>query len=80
VNLDFVNMQGEHVPNRIYDRVIALPISEIKKIQNVVGIACGVRKAEIARAVLRGNVLDVLIIDRELAEAVVSVMDSAEGR
>ena len=80
VNLDFLDMQGEHVPNRIYDRVIALPISEIKEIQNVVGIAFGARKAEIARAVLRGNVLDVLIIDRELAEAIASVMDSAVGR
>ncbi len=78
VNLDFLNMKGEHVPNRIYDRVIALPISEIKKIQNVVGIAFGVRKSEIARAVLRGNILDVLIIDRELAEAVASAMDAAE--
>ena len=80
VNLDFLNMKGEHVPNRIYDRVIALPISEIKKIQNVVGIAFGVRKSEIARAVLQGNILDVLIIDRELAEAVVSAMDAAEVR
>jgi len=80
VNLDFLNMKGEHVPNRIYDRVIALPISEIKKIQNVVGIAFGVRKSEIARAVLRGNILDVLIIDRELAEAVASAMDAAECR
>ena len=80
VNLDFLNMKGEHVPNRIYDRVIALPISEIKKIQNVVGIAFGVRKSEIARAVLQGNILDVLIIDRELAEAVASAMDAAECR
>jgi DNA-binding transcriptional regulator LsrR (DeoR family) len=64
------------VPNNIYDRVIALPISEIVKIHNVVGIAYGLRKAEIARAVLHGNIFDILIIDLELAEAIISGVGS----
>jgi DNA-binding transcriptional regulator LsrR (DeoR family) len=72
VNLDFLDREGAHVPNKIYDRVIALPISEIVKIHNVVGIAYGMRKAEIARAVLSGNIFDILIIDLELAEAIIS--------
>ena len=78
VNLDFLDREGVHVPNRIYDRVIALPISEIVKIHNVVGIAYGLRKAEIAKAVLHGNIFDILIIDLKLAEAIVADVHSGE--
>jgi len=70
INLDFVNAHGEHVPNSISDRVIALPVSEIKRIRNIIGIAYGKRKGEITRAVLRGGILDVLIIDKNLADCV----------
>ncbi len=52
VNLDFLNDRGESVPNKINDRVIALSISEIKKIKNVIGIAYGERKVPVTLAVL----------------------------
>jgi DNA-binding transcriptional regulator LsrR (DeoR family) len=70
VNLDFLDREGSHIPNSVYDRVIALPISEIVSIDNVVGIAYGLRKAEIAKAVLNGNIFDILIIDLKLAEEI----------
>lgn len=73
VNLDFLNRQGEHIPNRINDRVIALPVSEIRKTRNVVGIACGARKSEITLAVLRGKIVNILIIDKKLADSVLSM-------
>ena len=76
VNLDFLDSRGVHVPNTIYDRVIALPISEIVKIQNVVGIAYGLRKAEIAKAALNGNIFDILIIDLKLAESIIADVQS----
>jgi len=72
VNLDFINREGKRVPNRINDRVIALPISGIRKIRNVVGIAYGTRKGDITKAVLKGGIVDVLIVDRELADIVLS--------
>jgi len=76
VNLDFLDSRGVHVPNTLYDRVIALPIAEIVKIQNVVGIAYGLRKAEIAKAALNGNIFDILIIDLMLAEAIIADVQS----
>jgi DNA-binding transcriptional regulator LsrR (DeoR family) len=76
VNLDFLDSKGSHVPNDVYDRVIALPIAEIVKIPNVVGIAHGVRKAEIALAALQGNIFDILIIDLKLAEAIAAHVGS----
>jgi DNA-binding transcriptional regulator LsrR (DeoR family) len=79
VNLDFLDSRGVHVPNTLYDRVIALPISEIMKIQNVVGIAYGLRKAKIAKAALNGNIFDILIIDLELAEAIIADHEKKGG-
>jgi DNA-binding transcriptional regulator LsrR (DeoR family) len=76
VNLDFLNKQGEHIPNRFNDRVIALPVSKIRKTKNVIGIACGSRKSEITLAVLRGKIVNILIIDKELADSVLSIDDT----
>ena len=73
VNLDFIDENGRQVPNKINDRVIALPISEIKKIKNVIGIAFGNRKLKITTAVLKGNIVNILIIDRSIAEKIVNI-------
>lgn len=71
VNLDFLNDRGEHVPNKINDRVIALSISEIKKIKNVIGIAYGERKVPVTLAVLKGNIVNILIIDKKIADSII---------
>jgi DNA-binding transcriptional regulator LsrR (DeoR family) len=70
VNLDFLNDRGEHVPNKINDRVIALSIPEIKKIKNVFGIAYGERKVPVTQAVLKGNIVNILIIDKKVADSI----------
>jgi len=68
----FPGMKAHILQNKINDRVIALPISEIKKIKNVIGIAFGERKLKITTAVLRGNTVNILIIDRSIAEKIVN--------
>ncbi len=72
VNLDFIDKDGQHVPNDIFDRVIALPISEIKKIRNIIGIAVGIRKKEITKALLKGHIVNILVIDRQIADYLIS--------
>jgi deoxyribonucleoside regulator len=72
VNLDFIDKDGRHVQNDVFDRVIALPISEIKKIRNVIGIAMGNRKKEIAKALLKGHIVNILIIDRQIADYLIA--------
>jgi len=72
VNLNFIDKNGVLVSNRINDRVIALPLSEIGKIRNVIGIAFGNRKIDITRAVLHSGIVDILIIDKILADGVLA--------
>jgi deoxyribonucleoside regulator len=68
VNLDFIDADGRHIPNGVFDRVITSPIDELKNVKNVIGIAYGTRKRDITRAVLRGRIVKVLIIDKSLAD------------
>lgn len=68
----FPGMKAHILQNKINDRVIALPISEIKKIKNVIGITFGERKLKVTTAVLRGNTVNILIIDRSIAEKIVN--------
>ena len=70
VNLDFIDAEGKHIPNGVFDRVIALPIAGIRKVKNVIGIAFGKRKIEITRAVLKGGIVKVLVIDKTVADGV----------
>jgi DNA-binding transcriptional regulator LsrR (DeoR family) len=71
VNLDFIDAEGTHIPNRIFDRVITAPIADLKSVKNVIGVAYGTRKRDIARAVLKGRIVKVLLIDKGLAESLV---------
>jgi DNA-binding transcriptional regulator LsrR (DeoR family) len=68
VNLDFIDAEGTHIPNRIFDRVITCPVADLKKVKNVIGVAYGPRKRGITKAVLKGRIVKVLIIDKSLAE------------
>jgi DNA-binding transcriptional regulator LsrR (DeoR family) len=71
VNLDFIDAEGEHIPNRVFDRVITAPIADLKNVKNVIGVAYGKRKRDISRAVLKGRVVKVLIVDKSLADSLV---------
>lgn len=59
----FLGADGQLIPTPIEDRLIATPLSGLKAMPNVVGLAAGAQKVEAIRAVLRGGYLDVLITD-----------------
>ncbi|MDO5299173.1 MAG: sugar-binding transcriptional regulator [Clostridia bacterium] len=63
----FLDREGQLLATPLEDRLISTPLSRLKAMQNVVGLAAGVRKAEAIRAVLRGGYLDVLITDEPTA-------------
>ncbi len=68
VNLNFIDAWGKPVPNRIGDRIIALSVDGIRGIRTRIGVACGKRKAAITGAVLRGGIVNILIVDRQIAQ------------
>ncbi len=68
VNLIFIDSEGRHVPNRIDERIVRIPLERLKQIKNVIGVAFGKRKLEILLAALRGQVINILFTDKKTAK------------
>ncbi|MCL6087487.1 MAG: hypothetical protein M1475_03665 [Actinobacteria bacterium] len=70
VNLGSIDKNGNHVPNIIDERTIALPIDKLKKIKNVILIAIGMRKKDVIKAALKSKLIKVFLTDEKTAEAI----------
>jgi DNA-binding transcriptional regulator LsrR (DeoR family) len=69
--LRFFDANGTPVVTPLNDRVIAIELSDLKRVERVVGIAGGRRKVAAIRGALRGRRINVLITDRSTAERLV---------
>ena len=69
--LRFFDAQGAPVVTPLDERVIAIELSDLKRVDRVVGIAGGRRKLAAIRGALRGRRINVLITDRNTAERLV---------
>jgi len=67
VNLIFIDENGNHVPNKIDDRIVRVPLEGLKKIAHVIGVAFGKRKLKVLLGALRGQIINVLFTDEETA-------------
>ena len=63
----FLDKDGQVIHTPIEERLISTPLSRLKAMHNVIGLAAGREKIEAIRAVLRGGYLDVLITDEPTA-------------
>ena len=69
--LRFFDAHGAPVVTPLDERVIAIELSDLKRVDRVVGIAGGRRKLAAIRGALRGRRINVLITDRTTAERLV---------
>ena len=65
----FFDRDGKLVESVVNDRVIAIDLDELGSIPTVVGVAAGAHKMEGTHAALNGGLFDVLVVDSELALA-----------
>lgn len=68
--LRFFNQEGEECETSLKDRTVSISVESYKKIPTKVVVASGESKANAVMALLNGKLVDVLIIDRGLADAV----------
>jgi DNA-binding transcriptional regulator LsrR (DeoR family) len=66
--LRFFDAHGAPVITPLNERVIAIELADLKRVDRVVGIAGGRRKLAAIRGALRGRRINVLITDRTTAE------------
>lgn len=65
----FFDADGVQVTSAVDDRVVAIDLEALRAIPTVVGIAAGTRKTNGLRGALRGKLIDVAMVDSDLAEA-----------
>jgi len=63
----FFDKSGNEVVSDFNKKVVAVELANLREIPDVVGIACGVHKAEAVKGCLNGKYLNTLIIDSQLA-------------
>ncbi|HNW86506.1 MAG TPA: sugar-binding transcriptional regulator [Candidatus Limiplasma sp.] len=63
----FINSDGKLIETPLEERLISTPLTKLKALKNVIGVAAGDVKVNAIRAALRGGYLDVLISDDNTA-------------
>lgn len=63
----FMDKNGQLISADLEDRLISLSLSNLRALNNVIGVAGGVGKTDAILAALRGRYLDVLITDEDTA-------------
>jgi DNA-binding transcriptional regulator LsrR (DeoR family) len=71
INLIFIDSQGRHVPNKLDERIVRVPLDRLKNIKNVIGVAFGKRKLDVILAALRGQAINILFTDKDTAKEIV---------
>jgi len=68
ISLQFINKNGELIEDDVNERIIGISIEDIKNISRVIGIAGGDNKITTVKAALKGQLIDVLITDKNTAK------------
>jgi deoxyribonucleoside regulator len=70
--LRFFDSQGKELDSDIRERTLAIDTETFKKIPRKIMVVSGVQKAKSLLAVLKGGLVDILIVDSKLAQAILS--------
>jgi DNA-binding transcriptional regulator LsrR (DeoR family) len=65
----FIDDDGQIVRTELYDRLITIGLTDVRRIPTTLGVATGVAKARALVAAMRGGFINTLIADSSLARA-----------
>jgi DNA-binding transcriptional regulator LsrR (DeoR family) len=68
----FFDADGHQITGEVYDRVLAIDLTDLRRIRTVMGVATGPEKAPGVLAALRGRIVNGLIADASLVHAVLA--------
>lgn len=68
----FFDAQGGVVRTPLYGRLITIGIDQVRRIPISIGVATGANKARAVAAAAKGGFVNTLVIDRELADAILA--------
>lgn len=68
----YIDINGHLCHSSLSDRMIAVSLSDLRRIPRVIGVAAGEKKADVIVGALRGRYIDVLITDEKAAVSVLN--------
>ena len=75
INGTFFDIQGKIVEFEGNQRRIAVPLTELKKVSHIIGVAGGLDKVDAIVGALRGGFVNLLVIDNFTAEAILKKVE-----
>jgi len=83
VLMRFYDAEGNAVETALNQRVIGMELAQLRKAERAVAVAAGLRKLEAIRGAIRGGLINILVTDRLVAEALledhVAESEQADG-
>lgn len=73
IALRFFDLDGNECNTSLTERMIAINFEQLKKIPTKITVAAGSVKVNAVYSALKGNLIDVLIIDYKLADALIKI-------
>lgn len=67
-----IDAAGQPIDVGVGERIVGLTLDQLRAIPNVIGACAGAHRADAVRAAVQGGLVDVLIIDEPLAEALLA--------
>lgn len=78
IALHFIDQQGRECDTDLKERTISMDFEKYKKIETKITIASDKKKAHTVLSALRGGLIDVLIIDSQLGEAILKLQQAGD--
>lgn len=69
----YFNIKGEFIQDEYFDRIIGIPIDDLKRAKTTIGIAAGLEKVNPIVGALRTGIFDIFITDEQTAKSVLKV-------
>ena len=69
----YFNEKGEFIKDEYFDRIIGIPLEDLKNAKTRIGIAAGVEKVNSILGALRTNVFNIFVTDEQTAKAVLKL-------
>lgn len=74
LSLQFYDRNGETEQYQAFnDRVAGMPLSQLRTVENKIGIGSGLHKAEAVYGALQGGYINILVTDEECAQRLVEL-------
>lgn len=73
----FFLVKGEFIKDSSYDRLLGIPVEDLRKAKTIICVASGIEKVNSILGALRTNIIDIFVTDEQTAKTVLKTNTNA---